>query len=473
MLCCAVLCCALERGAVAQFTPFKCNACPATTPIAYSYNTNEYPTNPQDPLKYINALFGARRYITGNKYLKQFDFYINSFSLEWSADFFRYGSYPSPITSETGNAPVGWRSTSSTSLQAKPSFLQIDTDFSVTLTGVSVSTARVCCDSGSGDDSSFVVPVDGSRVSGVLLATHDVVFLKGNPYGGEDLAVALSDTQMSGGHDFDLYARCGIRPTTSAFYAAGTSADNSEFLHLPSSACVSPSQWFFAIYSYTGQGVFELAVTRHKVAKHLAVLRAGTNFTGATPAQMQNFAALLLAAMKYWYALSKGTIYLSQIDLYNNGNCVTGCGGQACQVCFVLGTGGVCQGGRVDLGPPEFYGDGTIVRGRTLAHEWGHCLASLPDEYEYIGFLKQCGHTIMAEPYSSNYNLCINDGGLSGGYAYDHNYDPDPGASYAPSSAGWNILYSNGNSSYVRTWTPDNYSYANHDFGGAFVVAIK
>lgn len=92
------------------------------------------------------------------------------------------------------------------------------------------------------------------------------------------------------------------------------------------------------------------------------------------------------------------------------------------------------------------------------------------DEYDTSG-RSQCGHSIMSNAFSDNFNMCFHE--VASGYSYDHKHDKDPNATPTNEPAVWTKLWANGLVPYLLSATPDNRSFALHGFNSQFVVIDK
>lgn len=114
---------------------------------------------------------------------------------------------------------------------------------------------------------------------------------------------------------------------------------------------------------------------------------------------------------------------------------------------------------------------------RLLAHELGHAYLSLLDEYLGPDDARNtspppkvlqtlCGHSMMSIHNGPSNNLCT---------SWDHGFNrlftsPHPSSVSPPMPAAWTTLHSLFGFD-VPVGTPDNYNYADHDFGGAISVS--
>lgn len=416
--------------------------------LPIDYYCDEYAGCPCD--RYIRHL-DYTRYVTGNKYIKQFDFYVQYSFVGW-ADYLYYGTKVSPTSSIQALLWPVWKSitfSASDSMQSIGAMFRMVTDdtYPGCGDGFIINGARVCC--GTANAGRTILP-NAQRTSGILLGKNDVVYATTDPYcGSRDQSIAV---WSGGGLSADVYARCNADPTITVFDYHSYSVNNSIFIHIPSS-CTCVGKWHVVIHSDSGAGWFNVVPTSHYPIQH-RVITAGTDFI-ATSTYMQSLIAALKKADKYFYGVTEVTPYIERIDLYNEGSC-NNCGGHRCDLCFTSNSScdrSYFDENRVVMCPSAHQNH------RTIAHEWGHMFGGLPDEYNpKAPHYSRCGHSLMSANYESQNNFC---------YSYDHGQDRRSDQDPPPNPSAWSRLMSSGRapSDTVLGVTPDNYNYITFDFG--------
>lgn len=439
------------------FSPVSCNVCPSYTEVPWTFDSSELPTDPNCSAgtcpHYINNI-NQWRSVIANKWVKEFQFRIDSFDTEPSFDYIDYGEVSGSLTRLTGSPVLGWRGVvSSKSIQERPIDFLFHTDSNVARPGFAMGKARVCC--------SFTAPlldvvpqralVPLERTTGVLLGNGDTIYgtIPIAPNNGKQ-SIALWGPSNA---DFDVYVRCNALPTVSVWDYRAYSADSQEVLILPRpGACTYPGTWYVAISSYSGAGQFNI-VTSPMFDSGVVSLRVGFNFN-ASATQLTNAATALSKTSRQFYGQTEGQILIKSYDIWNDtGSSCSNCGGQICDVCFEdePGTGWCCSGNQVTV-QRNYFSDP-----EGIAHEFGHRFLGVSDEYEGSGGVWKCGHSNMAKPWGDQNNFCVE---------MDHNKDSTPGSTPSPNSSVWKIAYTSSKLPIGLGDTGDNYDYMNHDFNG-------
>jgi hypothetical protein len=176
--------------------------------------------------------------------------------------------------------------------------------------------------------------------------------------------------------------------------------------------------------------------------------------------------ALLKKGSRAFYGAGEGMFVLDQIDFWNNADC-TNCNGGLCDICLQCGGGqDNCNWNTLQTTLTNTGSTGTIGAEKHMhvAHELGHCVLGLGDEYDTQNGYVQCGHTIMGNQSAIGLvNFCYEDTGVSPALN-DHNTDKNPlNASNSSYSPGWTVLNTKlGAKPYE---TPDAFDFGNFDFG--------
>ena len=466
---------AAPATATATFTPRMCSQCPSMTEVAWTFNSDELPTDPNCAggtcPHYINHLHYWRSVIA-NGNVKRFQFRVDSFNTEASNDWLDYSAYLASPIRLTGQPTTGWKDfTSATSLQHRPMEFLFHTDSSVSRPGFRIGRARVCCNSDAWPPVPDFPLRQTMRHTGVLLATHDVVYMH-MPTGPSNRFQNLAMWGPAGA-DFDMYVRCNAVPTATTYDFRVNSAGTQEFTSWAQPGlCTYPGTWYIAIHSVSGSGQFNL-VASPVFNTHYLYINAGVNFL-ATPTQLNTFANTLSQGARQFYGQTEGQILFAAIHLWNNagppgggGNC-NNCNGGACNVCFrnEPGTGYCCDPGGMVVMQTGYWGDP-----EGMAHEWSHWGLGVPDEYSgcATGCKWHCGHSNMASPWGSQNNHCFFHQNQ-----HDHGEDRSAGVGPPGSNAVWKIVESYGTVVPLSQWseTPDNYDYRNHDMNGFSNVVV-
>ncbi len=274
---------------------------------------------------------------------------------------------------------------------------------------------------------------DGVDSFGVLSGSDDVIFFQ-LVAGAEPLSVWMQGVEVAG-FDADLYARWDALPERGAYdYASKKTGHSDEWINVE--AARPGHTLFIAVHSRSGAGGFNLRHARVKPEQRWSKafgngarpLRVATSFT-ATAAQISRISDMLAAGQRFLMGMTEGKVQLREIELYNRaGDCT--CDGQGCDVCVRgISDRAFCQGRSMvtlftdewDSADPAFRFNG----GRVLAHELGHCLLNLPDEYRDHGDKSEpacfhgdsrCAASAMADPMTAA-NLCS---------PFDHGRDAAP-----------------------------------------------
>lgn len=165
--------------------------------------------------------------------------------------------------------------------------------------------------------------------------------------------------------------------------------------------------------------------------------------------------AQLRAGSKAFFGASEGTQVIQRVGFYNNNNCVAGCDGGRCDVCFTgcYGTGGIWRAAPGSIVINDNY------RGKALGltHEMGHLWFGDKDEYDGPNDAARCGHSLMGiTPGDLNAkNFCTQ---------HNHGYNGTPGFPPLPFPSIWSIAATNGIVPSYPIHTPDNYDYVDFSF---------
>jgi len=458
---CAPVLLAASQALAGPFTPIVPPTCPTTTKIPWSYAVDgtsyvfDLPSDRNcvdngDPCPhYINNL-DHRRFFVANPWVSYVGFRLKNFKTEANYDFMNWGLEGTALSSKSGTGVANTILAVSTtaSFGSKRALLNFKTDSSVTFNGFTFDQLRVCTSRTSADTAAPATLDLKRRYHGVLLGADDTVYLSFPSSARYHYPITLWRDAGSTGTDFDLYMRCGAKPTKTQFDAASTSIDNQEFIDVGN--CTGTA--YIAVYAYSASapGAFNLARGIH--TNHVA-LRLGTASILTAP-EIAGLTSDVSTAARYYYGYTEGERMVNQIDFYNSGSCAAGsCGGSNCDLCYHN------DFGRAHAGPQvHFYSDSRDPR--TIAHELGHYDFATGDEYiddpgPPASQLEQCGHTVMADPMFDNFNICT---------PLDHRTDATPGAGFSALSSGWEQAASAAKAIEFENVTYDNYPYNAFDF---------
>lgn len=454
---------AIDANAYPVPTPLKCLQCAPPTYAAsgvpsFAYNSEEF--GALSGYGYLPNI-SNNRYIVANAYVNYFSFYVAGagLDLEPGYDFLYYGQYGTPLAALTGTVAPGWYGFGvSSSLQQTPGSLNLVTDYSVQADGFHIEGARVCC-----KDTPSTLEVDTLDMRtyhGVLVGTNDVVYFKwpAAPTGTHE-TVAVTGY----GADVDLWVACNANPTYFSATYRSEGGDANEFLHLdathPTLGCAS-GYWHAAVFSFSGNGQFKLARSRHFPSQDVAVTVGVATPQNATTLSDRIYPSISSAAGAY-YSMTDGVSRIARVDFWNTGSC--NCNGSPCQVCYQAEGPNPpsCPSSACCFNASPFNPQFNVVSlgswsPQTLAHEWGHCLLGLPDEYARPAWgsptYAYCEHSAMGGAYNEG-RLCVQSNHNTG-FAW-------PIPSWVPSSpwgtptAAWDLLYSAGVAPIKPLQTPD------------------
>jgi len=429
------------------------------TEVDFSYSSSAelprafpIPTSPN----YINNLSYWNN-VYANKFVSRIEFRFASFTTESWVDLLHIRELGvGAWWSMSGNVASGtWLGfASSTSLQHRPAELHFVTDFSGGMTGFNIDKARVCCKLPAGPATPFNNLSPGQRHGGLLLGTNDHVDLTvpSTPSGTNRNLMMWH----SSGRNFNVYVRCNAMPTPTTFDFAGLSTDVKEFLSLAPSFCPFPGTWNIVVHSNSGSGQFHITTAAMK-HEHVRSLRVGTTYLyssfPAGASQRDFIKSALLRASALLFGATEGQMLVNQYDVWNLGcSPIPGssCGGQICDVCITDESG---QSTASFNQPPVLIKTHPNYDYEVIAHELGHYLLGLPDEY--LNTMppttdpQQCAHSLMSQHFGSNNNFCIPS---------DHNRDAPKSFLSTNTQSVWTLL--NGVFTNTYNFTPDNYDYA-------------
>jgi hypothetical protein len=409
------------------------------------------------------------RYLYANSWVRWFDFNVPNFDTEAGYDYVAYGRvyHPTPIYALSGSNIAGsyyMVRFGDESLQTAPAYFKFSSDSTIQGLGLDIDGIRVC--SRDTKDNPYNAPFvhSGQRFTGVLLGTNDVVYFPVSVTSAVHTTFALWGDYPNDVGDFDLYVRCGLLPTETAWDYRGFSADASEFIHT-SDLSYCQGIWWVAVHAYDGGGMFNFMTNEHLIGEHFSNATANlSSYNDQT--QLSSWAQGYRDGFKELFGATEGSFYVETLDLWNsNGN-----PNAAMQFSNTCGVSDSPIGCKVftSAGPVGIFGQNAknscapTVKDRTIAHELSHLWSGLDDEYNSQG--GNCGHTIMDTGYiGSTFNYCR---------AADHDTAHISGGGHAPGGPGWSNSCLLNKTTFRPLETPDNYSFRAFDFNGLFGTVV-
>lgn len=418
-----------------------------------------------------------RRPFVGNRYARGLRLYHTEFMTELNWDFMEFSHADgSPLITRTGLIDTASNSTTNAWIQLSgagslrlsyiPALIRFNSDLIGPAAGVKFTKAAVCCAT-----TQASLPVAnvtwGTRYTGILLATNDVVFFKVGAATSSAKAIHVTLWSSFSGVDFDLKARCNALPTSTTYDYSAVASGRWEYLRIPYTATCPSGPWYVAVYSHSGDGGFNFVASLAKTAME-KTLNVGIE-KNATPEELDTIEATLKGGSRWYYGMTEGQHFVTTFNLYNNrGQGCSSCGGQSCHICFEDDDANIprvvnkCQSGSKMYIPISSWDELS-----TMGHELGHYLGCFPDEYcldkDVVGDCQPyegcswCGHSWMG--FHPN-NLCMST---------NHNLDStDPCTTPSPNAySNWQTIP---NIEFIPTTTPDNFNYENHHFSAAITV---
>jgi len=459
VLACAPVILATGQALAGPFTPIVPPTCPTTTNIPWNYAVDgttysfDLPSDKNcvdngDPCPhYINNL-DHQRFFVANPWVTYVGFRLKTFKTESNYDFINWGLAGTALSSKSGTGISTLAVSTTASFGSKRAQLDFKTDGSVTYPGFTFDQLRVCTSRATADTAAPATLDLKRRYHGVLLGTDDTVYLSFPASARWHYPITLWRDPGSSGTDFDLYMRCGAKPTKTQYDAVSNSGDDQEFIDVGN--CTGTA--YIAVYAYSASapGAFNLARGIHT---HHVPLTVGTAST-LTATELAGLSSNLMVAARYYYGYTEGERMVPQIDVYNSASCAAGsCGGSNCDICYHNDFGRAHAGAQVHI-----YSDSCDPR--TIGHELGHYDFATGDEYiddpgPPLTQLEQCGHSVMADAMFDNSNICT---------PLDHGTDATPGAGLSALASGWEQAAAAAKAIEFENVTYDNYPYNAFDF---------
>jgi hypothetical protein len=382
--------------------------CTTNQLIEFKYDTSSGSTLRERALPHPGVLLqnNVNTYIdfVANQNVTGVRFGFSTLDLELGEDFFRIfdNANPAHNTVLTGTSSNRQIMVAFDAIQAEGAYFQLQTDATIGSKNVIIDGATTIC--GPPSEVGYASLKLGRRTMGLLTGTDDTVYMRVPLPPNNHQQTTLAMWTETSGKDFDLYVRCNALPTPTAFTDRGFSSTSHEFVTIPAGTCPGGTM-YVAVNSHSGSGTFSLVASHSFVQPPLHVV---TNFA-ATNAQIDQFADSMVLGMKTLYGLTEGGWYAPQIKICNQAQA-----NQCPSPSFVFDNSASCTRSYANFGMGYGRGEAHICPqswaiGGIIAHEAGHALLHLFDEYEdqagVQGSLSRCGHTYYgATPY--NFNLC-------------------------------------------------------------------
>lgn len=362
--------------------------------------------------------------LRANPSIKGISFLITNLDFEPAYDYFEIADVANPISHRailTGAGTGINASVAFDALQSQGGIFRLVTDSSVGSANITFWNLTTTC--GTPGPAGYAPLRLGKRTFGILTGTNDTVYMSVPLPSSGDVKTTLALFTEAAGEDFDLYVRCNALPTPDIWNYRGFGSTSQEFVTIPPGTC--PGQTMYvAVNSFSGRGVFSLVASHSFV--QTASINAVTTFP-ATTAQIDQFANTLVNGMKVFYGMTEGGWLAPNIKICNQAqaaNCPN-------PVFYFRND---CERSNADITPGFGRSIARICTGgwdqpRVIAHEAGHAILKLPDEYYDVGSppvpFSICGHSIMAAYQTGMYNLCRD---------FDHKQDKLTAATIPPTA---------------------------------------
>lgn len=245
--------------------------------------------------------------------------------------------------------------------------------------GFRVSLLHVMCD-GAGVSSVPPILEDGSQTYSILTGSGDTVFFSFDST--TDVTSIWIDGRGSPTLDADLFVSTNGLPTKQSTSSA-TPGSSEEFIQ----GNFQGQRVYIAVHSAAGYGVVKVRAATALPSMILATQKVGVDFFPDST-QLRKIEMVVRSGQRAFFGMTEGKAVVPSIKV-TYGGCTCGSG---CSVCIHADTGRAHTSGVsnvVHLYSDEWSGGLPTIRvgGLTLAHEWGHQLLHLDDEYEDHGTL--------------------------------------------------------------------------------------
>jgi hypothetical protein len=194
-------------------------------------------------------------------------------------------------------------------------------------TGISIDQLRVACYAAlpHGAPLAFAPLRPGFKASGVLLGANDTVYFTMPGPSGNDVHTTFTiwpNSPTNNSDEYGMYVSCNAAPTATSWQWGVSDAvpgpDN--FMEIPANQCTNGT-YYIAINDISnnthGPTVFNIVGAMHKNYWHRN-LSVGYDFANATAQDLSDMKDAAVRGAKAWFGASMGTVYIEQIDFYDN-----------------------------------------------------------------------------------------------------------------------------------------------------------
>ncbi len=224
-------------------------------------------------------------------------------------------------------------------MQSDPIRMRFVSDSQIAKKGVWFDHAKICCNQ---DKDLRIHQLRTSQeYVGVLQGSDDVIFVR---FPGLYLYPSIRTIAMKQANsaesdaDFDMYLRCGAKPTKTIYDHVANAGVVSEYLSV-ADPCLG--DWYLAIHSKRGAGTFHLQLAGHPIQLHFSrnnsaqrQLRVGFYRSDADTEVLSVLRDSLIGGAKRLYAMTEGRVIIEDYWFYTfSTDCI--CDGLECDICFV------------------------------------------------------------------------------------------------------------------------------------------
>jgi hypothetical protein len=398
--------------------PFMSRNCSNMVPsgsymtIPFNWTTNNLVRSPVDLTNYARKMY-HERFLIGNHYIADIGFEFPHFdvaldgssaSWAWGNGWYLHSNFKSGqnrLHLDGNRGLVTVFAPLAPGELATSGLLQTFSDMSgATRSGYRIENVYVRC---SPTSSPQPPPVDLDSMAkwstsgkpelsifdGILVGADDAVFFKIDGRGHEFPESREHWTFVLDGPsgDFDLYIKRGSVPTKDDFDYASNGPGSREVVRLPFTENGGGQVYFGVVHSKSGSGRFTL--TAHSTMRqHARELSVGVRFS-PTPAQLDVMRNYLRNGFRRFFGMTEGLMYVRRVKFYTSptlGLC--DCAG-VCDICFSSSphesNRAYCE---TTFKRMVLYASSWPDLPQVLAHEMGHCVLELDDEYE-----DHCAHS--------------------------------------------------------------------------------
>jgi hypothetical protein len=436
-----------------------------------AWRSNLLPHDEHNFSNYANNL-DHWKVVTGSKYIQKVSMHFSSFNTVYPNDYFEYfqegngsyhgnasGSY-SPFWTEIPQALIS----GDTTYQYARGWFHFKTDATNTSTGWFMDQMAVCCtDYSTTHTTPQYTMYPGIVQTGIAVATNDVVNFAISPSTDKNITITTWPAS-SAADDHAVYVACGTLPDANNFlYQASTGSSAFRFIRIPPTT-LCQSTWYVSVVARSGPQVFNI-MHATMFANHWQSIDVHFERYPTTD-ELNNAIDVLTTGTRALFGLTEGQRMMYRYELYLNNPC--GLPNYTTPVICLWhspGQDSAYLGGQIDLHLNS--DNNTHWGGYPLAHEYGHSLFHLQDEY--VNNQAGCGHSFMdgsGPAINANvYNYCYDERPY-GGTGYDHARDPFNAGQATSVNEDWGPMWNNGHVPTRMQLTPDNNNFSTHPLGG-------